>query len=167
MSKSTRSKKAVTTATTSRPKCGLCGKSTNLTKTKCCGNWICDDADQYVLFSYARNSCYRNHDRYTLCSFHHHEGHPGQWQDCPKCRADFETEIYVYYGTNEYNFERLENPPAYAPTKCARCGKVIKLGEDGYSFHGGQYFCEQCSALDMLGDLGPRKTPRQNRRRRS
>ena len=50
-----------------RPQCGLRGATTNLTKTECCGNWICDDEDQYVLFSYARNSCYRNHDRYTLC----------------------------------------------------------------------------------------------------
>ena len=32
------------------------------TDTPCCNNWICDDEDQYVLFSYAHNSCYRNHD---------------------------------------------------------------------------------------------------------
>jgi hypothetical protein len=167
MSKSTRNKKAVTATPTSRPKCGLCGKSTNLTQTECCGNWICDDTDQYVLFSYARNSCYRNHDRYTLCSFHHHEGHPGRWQDCPKCRADFETEIYVYYGTNEYNFERLENPPAYQATRCARCGKVIRLGEDGYSFRAGQYFCEQCSAIEIYGDPAQKTAPRQIRHRKS
>src|SRR5690348_6145951 len=88
-------------------RCGLCGKTRKLTRTECCGQWICDDEDQYVLFSYARNSCYRNHDRYTLCSHHFHEGHEGTWQDCPGCRADFPTEMYVYYGTNEYNFEKL------------------------------------------------------------
>ena len=37
------------------PRCGLCGKSGKLIKTECCGQWICDDEDKYVLFSYARN----------------------------------------------------------------------------------------------------------------
>jgi len=50
--------------------CGLCGKSEKLTRTECCGAWICDDEDKYVLFSYAYNSCYRNHSRYTLCASH-------------------------------------------------------------------------------------------------
>ena len=49
-----------------QPRCGLCGATDNLTRTECCGNGICDDADQYVLFSFARSSCYRNHDRFTL-----------------------------------------------------------------------------------------------------
>jgi hypothetical protein len=29
-----------------KPRCGLCGKTGRLTRTPCCGNWICDDADQ-------------------------------------------------------------------------------------------------------------------------
>jgi hypothetical protein len=128
-----------------RPRCGLCGKTTRLTKTDCCGQWICDDEDQYVLFSYARNSCHRNHSRYTLCGHHYTEGHPGKWQECPTCRESFETEMYVYFGTNEYNFEKLANPPAYKPTKCARCKKVIRLGEDGYTITGTEYLCEVCS----------------------
>ncbi len=128
-----------------RPKCGLCGKTDNLTKSPCCNRWICDDGDQYVMFSFARNSCYRNHDRYTLCSFHHNEGHGGNWQDCPRCRKSFETEMYVWYGTNEHNFEKLENPPAYKPTKCATCKKVIHLGEDGYMMSGRKHYCEKCA----------------------
>ena len=132
-----------------RNHCGICGKTGKLTKTECCGQWICDDADQYVLFSYAQNSCYRNHDRYTLCSSHHNEGHKGDWKECRKCREGLETEIYVWYGTNEYNFEKLTNPPSYKPTKCAKCGKIIKLGEDGYSQIGIQYFCERCGGLEL------------------
>ncbi len=132
-----------------RPRCGLCGKTGKLTKTECCDQWICDDEDQYVLFSYAQNSCYRNHDRYTLCSYHYHEGHPGDWKDCPKCREDFETEMYVWYGTNEYNFEKLENPPDYEPTKCSKCGKIIKLGEDGHTQTGNEYLCEKCGNLEL------------------
>lgn len=133
-------------------RCGLCGKTKNLTKTECCGNWICDDEQNYVLFSYARNSCSRNHGRYTLCGYHFNEGHKGDWKDCPKCRDSFDTEIYVYYGTNEYNFEVLPNPPGYEPTKCADCGKVINLGTDGHSMRGDQYWCERCTAKRMRED---------------
>jgi len=130
------------------PICGLCGKTGKLTKTECCGQWICDDEDQYVLFSYARNSCYRNHDRYTLCSHHYHEGHKGDWKECRKCREGFETEMYVWYGTNEYNFEKLANPPKYKPTKCAKCKRIIRLGEDGYSQIGERYLCLKCEGLE-------------------
>lgn len=127
-------------------RCGLCGKTRKLTKTECCGNWICDDEGNYVLFSYARNSCDRNHRRYTLCGFHHTEEHPGRWTECKRCRDEIaETEMYVWYGTNEYNFEKLQNPPSYSPTHCATCGKIIRLGEDGYSTLGGKYFCEACA----------------------
>jgi len=132
-----------------QPHCGLCGKTTNLTKTECCGNWICDDEDQYVLFSYARNSCYRNHRRYTLCGYHHAEGHAGDWKDCPQCKEDIEMEMYVYYGTNEYNFEKLKNPPAYEPTKCSKCGAVIVLSEDRYSTRGRECWCEECTNAEL------------------
>ena len=139
-------------------RCGLCGKTGNLTRTDCCGNWICDDEDQYVLFSYARNSCYRNHSRHTLCAYHFNEEHDGQWQDCPKCRKDFVPEMYVYYGTNEYNFEKLANPPAYEPTRCKQCGTVIHLGEGGYSIKGGDYFCGSCTEWDL-----PSRSPKKRK----
>jgi hypothetical protein len=127
-----------------RPRCGLCGKRGKLTKTECCGQWICDDQENYVMFSYARNSCSRNHWRYTLCGFHFNEGHKGSWQDCKKCRKDIGTEMYVYYGTNEFNFEKLANPPAYEPTHCAKCNKVIKLAEEGYSISAAGTVCLAC-----------------------
>jgi CRISPR/Cas system-associated protein endoribonuclease Cas2 len=73
----------------------------------------------------------------------------GDWKECQKCRKDFETEMYVWYGTNEYNFEKLANPPKYEPTKCAKCRKIIKLGEDGYSLIRGQYLCEKCGGLEL------------------
>jgi hypothetical protein len=126
-------------------RCGLCGKTRNLVQTECCGQWICDDESNYVMFSYARNSCSRNHRRYTLCGFHHAEGHSGTWQDCRACRKGFETELYVYYGTNEHNFTKLPNPPSYEATKCSGCGRVISLGEDGYSIQGRRYFCDRCT----------------------
>ena len=139
---------------TSKPRgdkrrCGLCGKKMILTKTDCCGNRICDDEHKYVLFSYARNSCHRNHSRYTLCAYHHNEGHEGDWKDCEECRQSFETEMYVWYGINEYNLEKLPNPPSYEPTHCSKCGVVIKLGTDGYTRNGDEYWCEVCAAEKM------------------
>ena len=118
-------------------------------KTECCNQYICDDYDQYVLFSYARNSCARNHSSYTLCASHFNEGHEGDWQKCEECRNSFETEMYVWYGTNEYNFVKLENPPKYEPTHCAKCKKVIRLAQDGYSVKGKQYLCERCSNIEF------------------
>lgn len=135
-------------------RCGLCGKTGRLKKTECCGNWLCDDEDNYIAFSYARNSCDRNHRRFTLCGYHHMEEHLGSWKECVACRGAFETEIYVYYGTNEYNFEKLEDPPAYEPTLCDTCGAVINLGEDGYSQRGAEHWCQSCSEKGLRRLLG-------------
>ena len=134
--------------------CGLCGKTSNLSRTACCGNWICDDADQYVVFSYERNSCHRNHDRYTLCALHYHEGHDGDWTSCDRCPVDIETEMYVWYGTNEYNFEALKDPPAYEPTRCSDCGRVIRLGREAYSMQRGKYICDECTSFKIPGGSG-------------
>jgi len=140
----------------SRPgrQCDLCGKTARLTTTECCGNTICADEENYVLFSYARNSCYRNHRRFTLCGYHHAEEHPGSWKECASCRTEFETEMYVYYGTNEYNFEKLEKPPSFEPTRCATCDEVINLAEDGFSERGDDYYCESCSEKELQKLLG-------------
>jgi hypothetical protein len=129
----------------SNKQCGLCGTTKNLTKAECCEQWICDDEDQYELFSYARNSCSRNHRRLTLCGHHAEAGHAGTWQECAVCRDGVETEMYVYYATNDYNFEKLANPPTFEPTVCVKCKVVIKLGEDGYSMTRDGYHCEPCT----------------------
>ena len=109
--------------------CGLCGKTENLIKTPCCNNWICDDAHEYVLFSYDTNSCFRNHDRYTLCSYHHKENHQGKWQNCKQCKEDFQIEAYVDFGTNAFNFERLKNPPK-VEIRCTNCGFISHTTQD-------------------------------------
>jgi len=130
------------------PRCGLCGKSGALIRTACCDNLICDDQHTYRLFSYARNSCDRNHSRYTLCSYHYNESHSGDWMTCRLCREAFKTEMYVWYGTNEHNFKKLENPPVYEPTLCASCSSRIRLGEDGYTLKPtGEYVCASCLAI--------------------
>ena len=139
------------------PRCGLCGKTTNLIKTECCDNWICDDEHKYVMYSYKRNSCRRNHRRYTLCGYHYTNEHSGNWQDCAECQKAYKTEMYVNMGTNEYNFEKLENPPKYEPTKCKNCGVIIKLGEEGFSVNGGKYFCEICTNKTLYLQMNKKK----------
>ena len=133
------------------PPCGLCGKSRKpRNKIECCGNWVCGDESEYVMFSYSRNICSRNHRRFTLCGYHHAEEHTGDWKTCKTCREDFEHELemYVWYGTNEYNFEKLENPPAFKPTYCSKCGERIVLPDGGYSTLCGVYRCDNCPITD-------------------
>jgi len=132
-----------------KKKCFICGKTKNLVKTPCCNKWICDDEDQYVLFSYSRNSCYRNHDRFTLCGYHYAGRHEGDWKECPVCREELshEVEMYVWYGTNEYNDEKLPDPPAFKPTLCAKCKKRIVLPEGGFTMSKGEYVCGKCDPV--------------------
>jgi hypothetical protein len=146
-SPSTKRATAKAPAAKAKPRCGLCGKRGKLTKTECCDQWICDDTENYVLFSYARNSCARNHGRYTLCAHHYNEGHQGGWQDCKKCRKDIEPEMYAYYGTNDYNFVKLTNPPPFEPTRCTGCNAIIRLAEDGYTVSSDGTYCMVCAPL--------------------
>lgn len=133
------------------PPCGLCGNSRKKRyKTECCDNWVCGNESDYELFSYSRDICSRNHRRFTLCGYHHTEEHTGDWKTCKKCLEGFqhELEMYVWYGTNEYNFEKLENPPKFEPTYCSKCGKHLILPEGGFSLFLGIYRCEDCEITD-------------------
>ena len=57
--------------------------------------------------------------------------------------------MYVWYGTNEYNFEKLVDVPTFEPTRCSKCKKVIRLAEDGYSMNADGYFCLGCANLEF------------------
>ncbi len=130
-----------------QPACFICGCTENLTKTECCDHWICDDESEYVPFSYKRNSCYHNHRKYTLCGHHHAEGHKGHWKNCQKCKDDFKNqmEVYIDFGTNEYNYETLDKKPEVKPTYCSKCNRKIHLTQDVYVMQGGKYICEFCT----------------------
>jgi hypothetical protein len=134
-----------------KPRCGLCGKAGKLTRAPCCGHWICADTDKYVPFSYARNSCFTNHSKYTICAAHHAERHDGRWQDCARCLEMMPMEMYVHSATNEYNFEKLENPPPFQLTPCSRCSVGISLAHDVYIMKGKDILCAACSEV---GDPG-------------
>jgi hypothetical protein len=99
----------------SNTKCGLCKRTAQqsfvrsgqpLTKTDCCNNWVCDDEGLYEMTSYERNSCIRNHTRYSLCMYHHRESHKGKWQDCQVCVTNFDEANYREYTNESYNFEK-------------------------------------------------------------
>ena len=96
--------------------CGLCDKTLNesllkcgkpLIKTKCCKHWICNDSHLYSPGSFGRNSCFINHQRYTLCGLHHAKNHEHRWQDCLECKNDMDYIHYAEKATNGYNFEIL------------------------------------------------------------
>jgi len=129
---------------TTKLDCGLCGKTRKLTKTDCCNQPICDDEDKYEMFSFSRVSCHRNHDRYTLCSYHHNNSHEGDWQTCEKCKEDIEAEMINWYGTNDYNFVKMKNPPSFVPHKCVRCGHEINMGEESHMGFGDKLVCCNC-----------------------
>ena len=97
-------------------RCGLCNRTAHesylrsgrpLAQTDCCKNWIFNDQNLYVFASYARNSCKRNHERYTICGVHHSQGHKGKWKDCHACKDDMDYVHYAEKATNEYNFEKI------------------------------------------------------------
>ncbi|GAB4823360.1 hypothetical protein N2152v2_010406 [Parachlorella kessleri] len=122
--------------------CGLCGNRKGpFTRTPCCKKVICDDENTYQMFTYARNSCKRNHDRYTLCSYHHGERHGGHWKDCEKCKKNFHPFDYYQMGTNrpdepsKSNFDDdvLDGPPPPKP-RCATCKCEIDTGMEQHSF---------------------------------
>ncbi|KUJ14476.1 uncharacterized protein LY89DRAFT_140531 [Mollisia scopiformis] len=128
--------------------CGLCGNTDKLTTTKCCGRTICDDQDNYQMFTYSNASCDRNHSRYTLCSSHHKERHGnGKWQDCEHCRKNFtEDESYVGQGTSSFNFKDdvWENAPSFEPASCKTCNKRIKMGSEAHSYGPNGLTCVSC-----------------------
>lgn len=134
--------------TRKKPACGLCGSAEKvLIKTPCCNNWICDDEHNYVMFSYARNSCSRNHRRYTLCGFHFIEGHEKKWKNCKTCKKDLDLSDYVDMGTNEYNFEVLKNPEKVT-ISCVHCKMTANSVEDfAYKTPKG-YYCTKKECQD-------------------
>jgi endogenous inhibitor of DNA gyrase (YacG/DUF329 family) len=48
----------------------------------------------------------------------------------------------------------VENPPEYEPTRCAKCGSVIVLGEETHIVSSEGYFCEKCTEIDLSELLG-------------
>jgi len=133
--------------------CAVCGKTGKMALSACCNKPMCVEAPKRSK-RYRNKSCYEGHARYTLCASHHTEGHSGDWKNCRKCIESCEAEMYNWYGTNEYNFDKLPKLLEYEPAICKHCGKVISLVNDGYSGFKGDYTCWDCLLKeDSLDDL--------------
>ena len=137
--------------------CGLCGKQGSLKLPRCCNRPVCDDEATYQLISHARNSCARDHSKYTICHLHNLNEHSDatcHWRDCKECREFFlpDLESYVSAGTSAFNFaeDLWEDPPRFEPTLCTRCEKVVKLNCDEYSVKGGKILCWECGGIPGL-----------------
>lgn len=140
-------------------KCGLCKKTNTesfdacgkqLIRTKCCQNWICDDSHEYVINSFKKTSCWRNHERYTQCGIHFKKGHKEEWQTCKQCEYDNKSDMvtYIDHASNEYNFEPRKDL-SRIEIQCSNCdfwaselkyfsGRVISSRNDEYKF-----FCKR------------------------
>lgn len=60
---------------------------------------------------------------------------------------------YVWFGTNQFNFETLPNPPTFRPKFCDTCHKPVKQNTESYSpNHSGGVTCGPC--LDGITSLG-------------
>jgi MYND finger len=138
--------------------CGLCSKTGPLIRTECCDRPVCDDEHLYVPFTFGRVSCARNHSRYTVCHNHMVE-HPQEmchWQDCRKCRNEMGLEAYVGQGTSNCNFpeDYWEDVPAFAPSRCTKCGMIVKINGGGYSTGRKGIDCTDCTTR-LLGPQRP------------
>ena len=120
-----------------------------------CGNWVSGDEGDYVMFSIRRDICSRE----TIAVLRSagitiRRDIKGGWKTCKKCYDDFkhELEMYVWYGTNEYNFERLPNPPGFEPTYCAKCKEKSSLSDGGWSiFVACIARCDNCPITEKNG----------------
>jgi len=109
------------------------------------------------MFTYSNVSCTRNHRRYTVCGYHHTEGHEGHWQNCEKCRSSFRSrEDLAGKGTSSFNFreDKWEDAPTFEPTKCTKCSRIIKLGSEAHSMVQGGYQCAKCVGMHDFASVG-------------
>jgi hypothetical protein len=135
-------------------KCFICGAGQDEVKlgfTECCNASVCDNEEEYVMFSYSRDLCKRSHSRYTSCGFHHTEGHEGDWRVCSKCPNSGEGgNSRSWYATNGFNVTPVleaDIPQGSHITKpCDGCKRRITPGHDGETCHpDGRNTCTSCS----------------------
>lgn len=114
-------------------KCGICGEnkpSVSLVKTKCCDKWIHNDLTKYRPFSFY-SSCYRNHERYTMCGFHYTESHSGKWKKCSECTKDMSCheEMFDFPDTDDEIEANTSKKAASKPKPSPKPKAVSKKAE--------------------------------------
>eukprot|EP01029_Cantina_marsupialis_P004273 TRINITY_DN1430_c0_g2_i4.p1 TRINITY_DN1430_c0_g2~~TRINITY_DN1430_c0_g2_i4.p1 ORF type:complete len:252 (-),score=47.48 TRINITY_DN1430_c0_g2_i4:595-1350(-) len=129
--------------------CVICGSKRNLTLTGCCGVPVCNNEDEYEMFSRSRDFCIRNHSRYTLCGYHYGEDHDGDWRECAKCIEEHGCgKAISWYGTNGWNctpmLEKDIKKDDMLTEKCVGCEKRIMTGWEAHSPSVGGVSCQMC-----------------------
>lgn len=136
-----------------RRMCGLCrARKPPFKYTECCRRVVCADEGNYVLMSYGRNSCSRNHNRYTNCSNHNQAGHAGRWQDCAACKNGYDEYDWWTFGSNPpdlaacCNFpdDVLQGPRPSLPL-CSGCRRPVDTATEAHSFGATGLCCMACT----------------------
>ena len=65
----------------------------------------------------------------TFCLTHYYSKHKGKWQECKQCKDEYSIENYVYFATNDFNFEKLPNAPKIT-IRCVNCEFESNTMED-------------------------------------
>ena len=122
--------------------CGAKDDEAQLGFTECCNSVVCDNEHEYEMMSYSQDHCKRSHCRYTLCGYHHTEGHVGDWRVCGQCKDDFlggklEGSARSWYSTNGFNMTpALESDlpqGSFITEPCGGCDGRITPGHDSVS----------------------------------
>jgi len=131
--------------------CGAGGSEVKLGRTDCCNLPVCDNEEEYQMFSYSRDFCKRSHSRYTSCGFHHNNRHAGDWRECTKCDDELPQDtsgVRSWYSTNGFNvtpaLERCLTQGSYLTKPCSGCKGRIMPGHDGEIFAYGKTYCARC-----------------------
>jgi hypothetical protein len=126
--------------------CAICNSNPDpdrkILLTDCCGNAICESADDFFRCSDTR-FCHRYHSRYCLCGYHCVEeacDRSKDWRECSHCvpsRADVDRiPDKLWRGLNAHNFCPLlekDVPRHSLCDTCAKCRRRFISSIEGYS----------------------------------
>jgi len=137
--------------------CKLCSKGWNevrLRRTSCCKQVVCDNEDEYQMFSYSRKFCNRSHNRYTLCGYHGHDQECKKnkdWRLCAECvKSDIPASVAdkLWRGLNSYNIYPMlsQDVPKHSLCEtCCKCHKKFISGAEGCSHSREGISCLRCN----------------------
>lgn len=137
--------------------CKLCSKGwsdVNLRRTNCCKQVVCNNDDEYQMFSYSRKFCNRSHDRYTLCGYHGNERECKNYRDwrlcneCVKCDDPIRVADKLWRGLNAYNIYPMlskDVPRHSLCDTCSKCKKKFISGVEGSTHSRDGVSCPRCN----------------------
>lgn len=128
-----------------RTGCTACGRRGEVKPSECCGLLFCAGGSPFSPYASPLAHCERSHSRYTVCGYHHGQGHAGPWANCEVCKSDFEPQLYEYYASNRCNSGQRPYDSKLHHPRCNDCARWIDLLADGYWVEGGGFLCIRCA----------------------